>query len=764
MDVSTLNSAQQEAVMFNDGPSLVIAGAGSGKTRVLTYKVAYLIHLGLEPGRILALTFTNKAAREMKDRIAKMVDSEKARWLNMGTFHSIFSKILRADSASIGLHPDYSVYDTDDSKKLIHDIVKSMNLDDKVYKSGLVLGRISHAKNNIVTAHDYAASNAVKEDYLAGLPQIKDIYLQYEERCRRANAVDFDDMLLLTYQLFKQHPEVLEKYQHRFQYILVDEYQDTNFLQAQIVRMLAEKHHRVCVVGDDAQSIYSFRGANIGNILQFRKIYPEAKLFKLERNYRSTQSIVNVANSLIAKNRNQIPKQVYSERDAGELVSVYETDSDRSEAELVASKLKQMNKRGVPYSEMAVLYRNNNQSRQIEDAFRSQNIPYCIHGGTSFYQRKEIKNVLAYLRLIQNTADEEAFLRIVNYPARGIGDTTVGKISDKAQAHGQDLFEVAANPVKYQLEVNSGAQKKIAAFVDLITSLKQVCEEMNVYDFVKEVVRRSGIEQSLNDLDKEERESTLQNIDELLTMVHEFEQRKQEEGQERVGLTDFLIEAALITDADQDEEDGVDRVTLMTIHAAKGLEFDVVAIVGVETDLIPSYMSVNSLAEIEEERRLLYVAITRAKESCMLSWAKQRFRNGKPCFPSISPFVKNDIDRSLLSFNVGGGTHYGSPFDFSRQDRGFFSRQTTTTPKVTPRPSVSLPSNAKLVKVSRVSSAGTPVQNAGWEPGMRVHHDTFGDGEIIEVDRQSASPRIKVNFDLAGPKTLLLQFAKIKRL
>ena len=749
--------------MYNEGPSLVIAGAGSGKTRVLTYKVAYLMHIGLEPHRILALTFTNKAASEMKQRIARMVDAQQARYLQMGTFHSIFSRILRSEASVIGLSSDYSVYDTDDSKRLIRNIVKEMNLDEKTYAPGGVWTRISHAKNDLVSAEDYASSDYDVMDARNGQPYIQAIYRQYTARCRQANAIDFDDMLMLTFRMFRQHPEVLEKYQNLFQFILVDEYQDTNRVQAQIVQMLAAKHHRVCVVGDDAQSIYSFRGANIGNILQFRKIYPEAKLFKLERNYRSTQHIVNAAGSLIARNKEQIRKDVYSEREAGEPVRVYEVSSDRDEASLIARQLASMHRtKGYSYAQMAVLYRNNAQSRQIEDACRAANIPYRIRAGVSFYQRKEVKDVLAYLRLIQNPADEEAFLRIVNYPARGIGDTTVGKLSEAAHLHGLPLYEVALTPLKYGVNVNAGTQGKIAAFTDLIGSLALEAGQMSLSDFVMAVVERTGILNALNE--EPEAESLKQNIEEIVNMVHEYEESKLEQGDEPASLTDFLIEAALLTDADSDDEnDPVERVTLMTIHAAKGLEFKVVVVAGVEENLLPSNRALEEPGGVEEERRLMYVAITRAEDQCILTWAKQRFTYGKPAFPQISRFLK-EMNPKFLSFHQEGGARYGSSLDFSRRDYHFFSKPAAPAVSV-PKPQSSV-TGKRLVKIhpQAGATAGAAAKAADLQVGMRIRHGSFGDGEILEIDQASSSPRIKVRFDVVGEKTLLLQFAKFERL
>ena len=749
--------------MYNEGPSLVIAGAGSGKTRVLTYKVAYLMHIGLQPEQILALTFTNKAANEMKSRIAAMVDGNKASRLFMGTFHSIFSRILRTEAESIGIQPNYTVYDTDDSKRLIKNIVKEMQLDDTAYRPGVVLGRISKAKNNLIMAEAYGDSPFTSEDYLQQIPRVHEIYSQYAARCKQANALDFDDMLLLTWRLLTECPDVREKYQEAFQYILVDEYQDTNRVQAQIVQLLAKKHHRVCVVGDDAQSIYSFRGANIDNILQFRKIYPESKLFKLERNYRSTKNIVAAAGSLIKHNRNQISKQVYSERETGDPVRLSGTINDLEEAQLVARRLYKLHaEKAFSYNEMAVLYRNNSQSRLIEDACRERNIPYCIHGGVSFYQRKEIKDVLAYLRLILNPSDEEAFRRIVNYPARGIGDVSVKKLSEAASAYGKSLFEVASSPLDFGLQLQGAAVNKLRAFVEMIVEFQEQCRRTDVYEFVRNVVVKSGIDRELRSEDSPENESALQNIDEMLTMVYQYVENKKEEGLEEISLAQFLNDASLMTDADSDnEEDGMERVRLMTIHAAKGLEYKVVMIVGLEEELLPSSMSSTS-EDIEEERRLLYVAITRAEELCFMTYAKQRFRYGKPCFPTVSRFV-DDIDSQYLLQSGGQSTR--PKVDFSRRDFNFFAPKPSTSGVSIPKPQSPV-TGKRLVKVrTQAAASREAAAKAGdLQVGMRIRHATFGEGVVVELDRESPSPRVKVNFDTLGEKVLLLQFAKIERL
>ena len=706
----------------------------------------------------------------MKSRIAEMVGREQARYLNMGTFHSLFARILRVESDAIQLKHDYSIYDTSDSKSLVKKIVKELLLDDTIYKPSVVLARISHAKNHLIDDAEYPKSEFVKQDYLLRVPRIKEVFALYAERMREAGAIDFDDMLLLTYRLFNEHEDIRRKYQDLFQFILVDEYQDTNHAQSQIIRLLAERHHRVCVVGDDAQSIYSFRGAQIENILNFRKTYPESKIFKLEQNYRSTQNIVGAADSLIAKNRHQIPKHVFSEGEVGEPIRVTGASSDFEEGYLVARQIMRLHRdEGYPFSDFAVLYRTNSQSRMLEDALRKSGIPYVIYGGLSFYQRKIVKDVVAYLRLILNHSDEEAFKRIVNFPARGIGATTVDKLTDVAHQQAVSMFEVACRPAAYGLSVNAGTQRKLEAFTSFIQQFTNQLPDYAVYDLVRDVVVQSTMQSFLQNDATPESETELQDIDELLNMVHQFEEIRKEEGEPHASLSDFLMDAALLTDADTDSDDGVSRVTLMTIHAAKGLEYKVIHVVGVEEDLLPSMHSMDQEDDLEEERRLFYVAITRARKRCFLSYAKSRFRNGQSCYPSISRFV-DDIDPKYLS---GRGESTASRIDFSRQDTSFFRSpksgfssfggRTATPPAKSVQPFVQ---GRRLVKLSPKSStavaSNAPTSVGALSVGVKVEHDRFGQGVVSAIDTSSGDTRVTVQFENSGQRVLLLKFAKIK--
>ena len=613
-----LNEAQRAAVEFCDGPSLVIAGAGSGKTRVLTYKIAYLLEQGLPPFYILALTFTNKAAREMKSRIAELVGEKRARSLWMGTFHAIFSRILRNEAEAIGFRSNFTIFDSSDSNNLIRLIIKEMGLDDKLYRPGAVHGQISRAKNSLITPAMYAANDEILQyDRMAKRPRLFEIYQRYQHRLRSGNSMDFDDLLMYTNMLFRDHAEILEKYRNQFQYILVDEYQDTNFAQHLIVKQLAEVHHRVCVVGDDAQSIYSFRGADIDNILKFKSNFSETQIFKLEQNYRSTQNIVNAANSLIKKNSEQIFKDVFSENEPGEKIEIRSAFSDFEEGLIVSNKIARMRMEAhASYGDFAILYRTNAQSRIFEEALRKNNIPYRIYGGLSFYQRKEIKDVISYFRLIVNPYDEEAFRRIINYPTRGIGDVTVGKISSAAVLHQTSLWQVLGAPVAYNLDVNTGTSRKLADFQSLISDFIDKNSQMNAFELAQEVIKNSGIAKEAYEDMTPEGMSRTQNIQELLNAMHEFVSTRQEQGEENNQLVDFLSEVSLLTDQDTDKEGENEKVTLMTVHSAKGLEFDHVFVVGMEEDLFPSAMAKSEMRGLEEERRLFYVAITRAKKTC----------------------------------------------------------------------------------------------------------------------------------------------------
>ena len=643
-----LNESQRNAVLYNDGPSLVIAGAGSGKTRVLTYKIAYLLEQGYQPWSILALTFTNKAAREMKERIARRV-GEEARYLWMGTFHSIFSRILRSEAHVIGFTSNFTIYDSSDSKSLIKSIVKEMHLDDKTYKPGMIQSRISNAKNHLVLPDAYASNaDLYQNDVNAKVPATRDIYHRYWERCRQSDAMDFDDLLVYTYLLFRDHPEIRQKYAGQFRYVLVDEYQDTNFAQHSIVLQLTKEHQHVCVVGDDAQSIYSFRGANIDNILKFTQLYKGAKLFKLEQNYRSTQTIVCAANSLIEKNSEQIRKEVFSEKAKGEPIGVFNAYSDVEEGEIVANQILRLRSREhYSYNDFAILYRTNAQSRIFEEALRKHNLPYKIYGGLSFYQRKEIKDIISYFRLAVNPNDEEAFKRVVNYPARGIGDTTLNKIIDAATQNHVSLWKVLEEPLTYGVSVNKGTHAKLQGFREVIENFIREAAEKNAYEAGTLIVRQSGIMNEIYQSNDPENLSRQENIEELINGMHDFCATREEEGNENVRLTDFLSEVSLLTDQDSDKEGDAEKVTLMTIHSAKGLEFKNVFVVGLEENLFPSALSLNSYKELEEERRLFYVAITRAEEHCYLSFAKSRFKYGKMEFSSPSRFLK-DIDVHFL--------------------------------------------------------------------------------------------------------------------
>ena len=645
-----LNEGQRNAVQYCDGPSLVIAGAGSGKTRVLTYKIAYLLEeQAYDPWNILALTFTNKAAREMKERIAKQVGIKRAQYLWMGTFHSIFLRILHYEHERIGFNANFTVYDASDSKSLIKAIIKEMDLDDKTYKPGLIEERISNAKNRLVTPQQYLDNDDLQEaDRDAKISKTGEIYRRYWNRCRQANAMDFDDLLFYTYLLFREHPDVLAKYQQQFKYILVDEYQDTNYAQHCIVLQLAAQHQRVCVVGDDAQSIYSFRGAEIDNILNFTRQFDGAKIFKLEQNYRSTQTIVEAANSLIAKNKRQIQKDVFSEKEQGERIYVTEAYSDVEEGDIVASQISKLHRREqVPYDEIAILYRTNAQSRIFEEVMRKKNIPYRVYGGLSFYQRKEVKDVIAYFRLVVNPNDEEAFKRIINYPTRGIGDTTVAKIIGAASQHGVSLWDVITQPTAYELNVNKGTLTKLEGFRALINSFIEKVGNTDAYELGASIIKASGIMAELMQDRTAENMSRQENIEELVNGLQDFTQTHREEDNEHIYLTDYLSEVSLLTDQDSDKGNDDAKVTIMTIHSAKGLEFGSVFVVGMEENLFPSPMCTNSIKGLEEERRLFYVALTRAEEHCYLSYAKSRFRYGKMEFCTPSRFIR-DIDPQYL--------------------------------------------------------------------------------------------------------------------
>lgn len=664
--LNDLNEAQRAAVEYIDGPSLVIAGAGSGKTRVLTYKIAYLLDQGMKPWSIMALTFTNKAAREMKERIGKLVGNDLAQHLYMGTFHSIFSRILRAEAEHIGFNNNFTIYDESDSRSLIKAIVKEMGLDDKKYKPAAVHAKISMAKNNLMSAAAYESDAAIfEQNKRAQMPEVGKIFVAYVQRCKQANAMDFDDLLTLTYQLFREHEDIRHKYAARFDYVLVDEYQDTNHVQMSIVMQLCQEKQRVCAVGDDSQSIYSFRGANIDNILNYQRQFQGTRLFKLEQNYRSTQTIVEAANSLIKHNRNQIPKDVFSENAKGEKIQYKPAYSDKEEAAIVAKDVKRIRREdGCQYSDFAILYRTNAQSRSFEEEFRKQGIPYRIYGGLSFYQRKEIKDIIAYFRLVANPDDEEAIKRIINYPARGIGATTVLKIADCAHQNQVSFWEVIGAPERYGLAVNKGTMNKLETFRLLISSFIERAQTTDVYELGDAIIKESGISQDIMSGKDADDLARQENLEEFLSGMSAFVEERREEGRfDELFLQDYLQDVALLTDADSDGDKDEPRVSLMTVHAAKGLEFPTVFVVGLEENIFPSPLSAASLRELEEERRLLYVAITRAEKHCILTNAKNRWRYGKMEFDNPSRFI-DEIDGKLIdSLDEAGGSLFGSRAD-----------------------------------------------------------------------------------------------------
>ena len=777
--IEELNEGQRNAVLYNDGPSLVIAGAGSGKTRVLTYKIAYLLENGYQPWNILALTFTHKAAREMKERIARQMGPERARHLWMGTFHSMFLRILHVEAGHIGFTSQFTIYDTADSKSLIRSIIKEMGLDEKVYKPGMVQARISNAKNHLVSPAGYANNKEAYEgDRAAKVPALRDIYQRYWERCRQADAMDFDDLLFYTFLLFRDHPEVLARYQDQFRYILVDEYQDTNFAQHSIVLQLAKNHQHVCVVGDDAQSIYSFRGADIDNILYFTKVYPDTKVFKLEQNYRSTQTIVRAANSLIEKNQWQIRKEVFSEKEKGEAIGVYQAYSDVEEGDIVVNKIAELRReKRYAYSDFAILYRTNAQSRIFEEAMRKRSMPYRIYGGLSFYQRKEIKDVIAYFRLIVNPNDEEAFKRIINYPARGIGGTTVGKIIAAATGHNVSLWTVLCEPLAYGLNFNKGTVGKLQAFRELISAFITDAAEKNAYEIGADIIRQSGIINDVCQDSSPENLSRKENIEELVNGMSDFCAQRQEEGNPNVLLGDFLSEVSLLTDQDSDKDGDDEKITLMTVHSAKGLEFKNVFVVGMEENLFPSSMVGDSPRALEEERRLFYVAITRAEEHCFLSYAKTRFRYGKMEFGSPSRFLK-DIDVRFLRLPQDAGMFRRVEEEaavFRRENARGFAPDKEDAPyggkeRVSVRPkqqiiAPTVPRNLKRVAPSANTASTSPSAGASAnrvQQGQLIEHERFGLGEVLKVEGEGDNAKATIRFKNAGDKQLLLRFARFK--
>ena len=814
--LSQLNDAQREAVMYNEGPSQVIAGAGSGKTRVLTYKIAYLLQLGMKPWNILALTFTNKAAREMKERIGKLVGMETAKRLNMGTFHSVFSHILRVEAELLGYHSNFTIYDETDSRSLLKSIIKELGYDEKQYKPSTVHNRISMAKNHLITAADYAIDrSALQRDVETRLPHVSQIYMAYQARLQQANAMDFDDLLVNTYRLFNEHDDIRRKYAGRFQFVLVDEYQDTNHAQQAIVLQLVRDHQHVCVVGDDAQSIYAFRGANIDNILDFNTHFAGAKLFKLEQNYRSTQRIVQAANSLIRHNERQIRKDVFSRNDEGEKLVYKPAYSDKEEAMIVCNDIQRIKRQdGCQYSDFAILYRTNAQSRAFEEEMRKKSIPYRIYGGLSFYQRKEIKDIIAYFRLVANPDDEEAFRRILNYPARGIGNTTLQKIQACAAQHGVSLWTVISDPLSYGVNVNKGTLAKVDGFRQLITGFMERIATTDAFELGQDIIKQSGVSNDIYSGKDADDIARQENLQEFMSGLQDFVESNREEGREReVYLPDFLQEVALISDLDSDGGDDQNRVSLMTVHAAKGLEFPTVFVVGLEENIFPSQLSVNSRRELEEERRLLYVAITRAEKHCILTNAKSRFRYGRMEFDSPSRFLA-DIDPSLLlvqdesagissspfgsakgygsSSSYGGSPSYGS----SRWMQN--SRPVATQFRADPQPKITAPrrpeqavdplsermkqrialSGGNLRRVSEaIANGGRTLSPAASSPasslsssdnggplaeGMVIEHQRFGIGTVVRMEGTGENTKATVDFRNAGTKQLLLKFARYK--
>ena len=798
-----LNKSQQAAVTYNDGPQLVIAGAGSGKTRVLTYKIAYQIQQGMKPWNILALTFTNKAANEMKERIGQLVGHQTARYINMGTFHSIFARILRSEAAQVGYRSGFTIYDESDSRSLLKAIIKEMELDDKIYKPAGVHAVISNAKNRLISPQSYAANaELMLRDQKSRRFELHRIYDVYVQRCRKANAMDFDDLLVLTYQLFKTHEDIRQKYVERFRYVLVDEYQDTNYAQQCIVWELTKDHQHICVVGDDAQSIYGFRGANIDNMLDFEQIYEGARLFKLEQNYRSTQHIVKAANSLIKHNERQIPKDVYSENDQGEKLLFKPVYSDKEEALVVCKDIQRiMRTDGATYSDFAILYRTNAQSRSFEEEMLRQHIPYRIYGGLSFYQRKEIKDILAYFRLVVNPDDEEAFKRIINYPTRGIGNTTLQKIAASAQEHGISFWQVIAQAPTLLPTVNKGTQTKLLRFKALIEGFIAQLNQADAFKLGRDILQTSGISTDIYSNNDPEGLARQENVNELLAGLQDYTESKREEGLEQeVYLPDYLQSVALLTDLDSD--DGSDsKVSLMTVHAAKGLEFPTVFIVGLEENIFPSPMACDSPRELEEERRLLYVAITRAEKHCILTSAKNRWRYGKLEFDTPSRFIKDidsrfihieaeeeTIDESIFApysgsnFSGDGNRRYSDRMQNSRPVASQF--QADVKPKITPvqRPEQAVDpfsssfkrqlqqagGNFKRVTDAmtnggRAAVASSPNPDAsGLQEGSTIEHQRFGIGTVLRLEGDGENRKATVDFKHAGTKQLLLKFARFK--
>ena len=760
--LNSLNASQREAVEYIDGASLVIAGAGSGKTRVLTYKIAYLLTQGYKPWEIMALTFTNKAAREMKDRIVSLVGPE-AQSLQMGTFHSVFARILRREAKYlVGGHYDsnFTIYDDADSKSLCKSIIKQLELNDTVYKPADVYNRISWAKNKLMMPEQYASDmNALAHDRDAKMPEMAKIYEMYVVNCQKSNAMDFDDLLVYTFRLFYDNPEIKKQYATKYRFLLVDEYQDTNYAQQQIVWQLASEHQHVCVVGDDAQSIYGFRGANIDNILDFQQQYEGSKLFKLEQNYRSTQLIVQAANSLIRHNERQIPKDVFSENEHGEKLMLKPAYSDKEEAIIVCNDIRRIRRQDqCRYSDFAILYRTNSQSRSFEEQMRKDGIPYRIYGGLSFYQRKEIKDVIAYFRLVSNPNDEEALRRIINYPTRGIGDTTVAKIVEVANLHGVSLWTVISQPIVFGLSVSKATMSKLSAFQMLIAGWADRLTTEDAYELGHSIIMESGISKEIYSSNNPDDLSRQENLEEFLGGMQDFVASRQEEDQaDRVYLPDFLQEVALLTDLDSDSGDADDKVSLMTIHAAKGLEFPTVFVVGLEENIFPSPMCINSMRELEEERRLLYVAITRAEKHCILTCAQNRWRYGRMEYDTPSRFIR-DIEPSLLQVE---GSAPGIAAKSSPRPTSFnVQRQTSQNPRPVATQFVADPKSRLVPVRHEATRPQSAIGNIGLQAGNVIEHQRFGVGTVIRVEGTGENTKATVEFKNAGTKQLLLKFAK----
>ncbi len=760
-----LNDGQRAAVEYCDGPQLVIAGAGSGKTRVLTYKIAYLLEQGMAPWNILALTFTNKAAREMKERIGRLVGQERAIYLQMGTFHSVFARILRAEAERIGFGSNFTIYDQADARSLVKSIIKEMQLDDKTYKPNSVADRISMAKNHLLLPQQYTVSSWSADDAQHKRPLVSEIYNRYVERCHQANAMDFDDLLVKTFVLLRDHEDIRNKYIERFQYVLVDEYQDTNYAQQEIVLLLTHEHGRVCVVGDDAQSIYSFRGANIDNILNFQKQYKDAKLYKLEQNYRSTQLIVQAANSLIRKNERQIHKDVFSKNEEGERLMLKPAYSDKEEAMIVCNDIKRIRRQeGGEFSDFAILYRTNAQSRSFEEQMRKDGIPYRIYGGLSFYQRKEIKDVIAYFRVVANPNDEEALRRIINYPTRGIGDTTVAKIAETANRHRVSLWQVIQQPVVFDLQLSKGTLTKLEAFKTLIEGWTARIDKEDVYELGHSIIMESGISRDIYGSSNPEDLSRQENLEEFLGGMQDFvESRKEEDRENETGLSDFLQEVALLTDLDSEGDKDQPKVSLMTIHAAKGLEFPTVFVVGLEENIFPSPMCVNTMRELEEERRLLYVAITRAEKHCILTCAQNRFRYGRMEYDTPSRFIK-DIASNLLKVEGNVGMSGFKDSGFSREPGSSRDSRYSRVPVQNPRPVatqfVADPKPRLMPVRKETPRPQSAIGNIGLKEGSVIEHQRFGIGTVIKMEGSGENTKATVAFKNAGTKQLLLKFAK----